>query len=80
MFICLTGPDSGQVLINLNLVSVVIGGHGTNAVYFDNCDDHVMVTESIEEIHERIQSAEKMNGRKNGQTKRKDSDLEVACV
>lgn len=59
MFICLTGPDSGQVLINLNLVSAVIGGHGTNAVYFDNCDDHVIVTESIEEIYERIQSAEK---------------------
>lgn len=59
MFIRLTGPDSGQVLINLNLVSVVIGGQGTNAIFFDNCDDYVMVTESIEEIHERIQSAEK---------------------
>jgi hypothetical protein len=59
MFICLTSPDFERVLININLVAVVIGGHGSNAVYFDGCDDHVMVTESIEEIHEMIQSAEK---------------------
>lgn len=59
MFIWLTSPDSGQVLVNLNLVTTVICGQGSNAVYFVGCDDHVMVTESIEEIHERIQSAEK---------------------
>lgn len=59
MFICLTSPDFERVLININLVAVVIGGHGSSAVYFDGCDDHVMVTESIEEIHEMIQSAEK---------------------
>lgn len=59
MFICLTSPDSGQVLININLVTVVICGQGSNAVYFDGCDDHVMVTESLEDIYERIQSAEK---------------------
>ena len=59
MFIRLTSPDSGQVLININLVTVVICGQGSNAVYFDGCDDHVMVTESLEDIYERIQSAEK---------------------
>lgn len=59
MFIWLTGTDSRQVLVNFNLVTVVICGQGSNAVYFDGCDDHVMVTESIEEIHEMIQSAEK---------------------
>lgn len=59
MFIWLTSPDSGQVLVNFNLVTVVICGQGSNAVYFDGCDDHVMVTESLEEIYERIQSAEK---------------------
>lgn len=59
MFICLTGPDSGQILVNFDLVTAVICGQGSNAVYFDGCDDHLIVTESIEEIHERIQSAEK---------------------
>lgn len=59
MFIWLTGPDSGQVLVNFNLVTAVICGQGSNAVYFDGCDDHVTVTESLEEIYERIQSAEK---------------------
>lgn len=59
MFIWLTGPDSKQVLVNYNLVTVVICGQGGNAVYFDGCDDHVMVTESLDDIYERIQSAEK---------------------
>lgn len=59
MFICLTSPDFERVLINVDLVSVVIGGNGSNAVYFNGCDNHVMVTESIEEINEMIQSAKK---------------------
>lgn len=59
MFICLTSPDFERILINTNLIAVVIGGNGGNAVYFDGCDNHVMVTESIEEIREMIQSAEK---------------------
>lgn len=59
MFIWLTGTNTEQVLVNLNLVTAVICGQGSNAVYFDGCDDHVMVTESLEDIYERIQSAEK---------------------
>lgn len=58
MFIRLTSPDSGQVLVNFNLVTVVIGGQGSNAVHFTG-GDYVVVTESLEDIYERIQSAEK---------------------
>lgn len=58
MFIRLTSPDSGQILVNLNLVTAVACVQGNNTVYFTG-GDYVMVTESIEDIYERIQSAEK---------------------
>lgn len=58
MFIRLTSPDSGQVLVNLNLVTAVVCVQGNNTVYFTG-GDYVVVTESLEDIYERIQSAEK---------------------
>lgn len=58
MFIRLTSPDSRQILVNLNLVTAVACVQGNNTVYFTG-GDYVMVTESIEDIYERIQSAEK---------------------
>ena len=60
MFIWLTNPTIGRVLVNLNLVIAVICVPGKNAVYFTGDEeDYIVVTESIEDIYERIQSAEK---------------------
>lgn len=58
MFIWLTSPTIGQVLVNLNLVTAVTCVQGNHTVYFTG-GDYVVVTESIEDIYERIQSAEK---------------------
>ncbi len=58
MFILLTGTNTEQVLVNLNLVTAIACVQGNNTVYFTG-GDYVMVTESIEDIYERIQSAEK---------------------
>lgn len=58
MFILLTGTNTEQVLVNLNLVTAVACVQGNNTVYFTG-GDYVIVTESIEDIYERIQSAEK---------------------
>lgn len=58
MFILLTSPDSGQVLVNFNLVTAVTCVQGDNTVYFIG-GEYVVVTESLEDIYERIQSAEK---------------------
>lgn len=58
MFILLTGTNTGQVLVNLNLVTAVACVQGNNTVYFTG-GDYVVVTESLEDIYERIQSAEK---------------------
>lgn len=58
MFILLTSPDSGQVLVNFNLVTAVTCVQGNNTVYFTG-GEYVVVTESLEDIYERIQSAEK---------------------
>ena len=57
MFIWLTCPTIGQVLVNLNLVTAVTCVQGKNAVSFGE-DDYIVVTESLEDIYERIQSAE----------------------
>lgn len=60
MFIWLTNPITGQVLVNLNLITAVTCVHGKNTVYFTGGEeDYIVVTESIEDIYERIQSAEK---------------------
>lgn len=58
MFILLTSPDSGQVLVNFNLVTAVTCVQGNNTVYFTG-GEYVVVTESLEDMYERIQSAEK---------------------
>lgn len=62
MFIWLTCPTIGQVLVNLNLVTAVTSVQGKNAVCFGE-DDYIVVTESLEDIYERIQSAEKRCGK-----------------
>lgn len=60
MFIWLTNPITGQVLVNLNLITAVTCVQGENTVYFTGGEeDYIVVTESIEDIYERIQSAEK---------------------
>lgn len=60
MFIWLTNPITGQVLVNPNLVTTVTCIQGMNAVYFTgDKEDYIVVTESLEDIYERIQSAEK---------------------
>ena len=60
MFIWLTSPTIGQVLVNLNLVTAVTCVEGTNTVCFSGGEDEYMVvTESLEDLDERIQSAEK---------------------
>lgn len=60
MFIWLTSPTIGQVLVNLNLVTAVTCVKGRNAACeTDGEEDYIVVTESLEDIYERIQSAEK---------------------
>lgn len=58
MFIWLTDTNTEQVLVNLNLVTAVVCVQGNNTVYVTG-GDYVVVTESLEDIYERIQSAEK---------------------
>lgn len=58
MFIWLTGTNTEQVLVNLNLVTAVVCVQGNNTGYFTG-GDCVVVTESLEDVYERIQSAEK---------------------
>ncbi len=58
MFIWLTGTNAEQVLVNLSLVTAVVCVQGNNTVYFTG-GDYVVVTESLEDIYERVQSAEK---------------------
>lgn len=58
MFIWLTSPTIGKVLVNFNLVTAVTCVQGNNTVYFTG-GEYVVVTESLEDIYERIQSAEK---------------------
>ncbi len=65
MFIWLTCPTIGQVLVNLNLVTAVTCVQGKNTVCFTGGDeDYIVVTESLEDIYERIQSAENDDTRK----------------
>ena len=60
MFIWLTSPTIGQVLVNLNLVTAVTCVKGRNTVCFTGGEeDYIVVTKSLEDIYERIQSAEK---------------------
>lgn len=60
MFIWLTSPTIGQVLVNLNLITAVTCGQGKNTVYFTGGEeDYIVVTESLGDIYERIQCAEK---------------------
>lgn len=58
MFIWLTCSTIGQVLVNLDLVTAVTSVQGKNTVCFGE-EDYIIVTESLEDIYERIQSAEK---------------------
>ena len=58
MFIWLTDTNTEQVLVNLNLVTAVTCVQGNSTVHFTG-GDYVVVTESLEDIYERIQSAEK---------------------
>lgn len=62
MFIWLTSPNSGQVLVNLNLVTAVICVQGNNTVYFTG-GDYVVVTESLEDIYERLADMRSKNDR-----------------
>lgn len=43
MFIWLTDTNTGQVLVNLNLVTAVVRVQGNNTVYFTG-GDYVVVT------------------------------------
>ena len=56
MFIWLTNPTIGQVLVNLNLVTAVTCVQGRNTVCFTGGEeDYIVVTESLEDIlHEMI--------------------------
>lgn len=59
MFIWLTSPTIGQVLVNLNLITAVTCVQGRNTVCFTGGEeDYIVVTESLGDIYERIQSAE----------------------
>lgn len=52
MFIWLTSPTIGQVLVNLNLVTAVTCVQGRNTVCFTGGEeDYIVVTESLEDIN-----------------------------
>ena len=52
MFIWLTNPTIGQVLVNLNLVTAVTCVQGRNTVCFTGGEeDYIVVTESLEDIN-----------------------------
>lgn len=52
MFIWLTSPTIGQVLVNLNLVTAVTCVQGRNTVCFiGGEEDYIVVTESLEDIN-----------------------------
>lgn len=60
MFIWLTNPITGQVLVNPNLITAVTCIQGRSVIYFTGGkEDYIVVTESLKNIYERIQSAEK---------------------
>ena len=60
MFIWLTSPTIGQVLVNLNLVTAVTCGQVRSSLRLAGREeDYIVVTESLGDIYERIQSAEK---------------------
>ena len=60
MFIWLTNPIIGQVLVNAALIMAVTHSEGKTCVCFTGGEeDYIVVTESIEDIYERIASAEK---------------------
>lgn len=58
MFISLTSTTDEQVLVNFDLVTAVTCVQGSNTVYFTG-GDYVEVVESLKDVYERIQSAEK---------------------
>lgn len=52
MFIWLTNPTIGQVLVNFNLVSAVTCVQGRNTVCFTGGEeDYIVVMESLEDIN-----------------------------
>ncbi len=52
MFIWLTNPTIGQVLVNLNLVTAVTCVQGRNTVCFTGGEeDYIVVTEALEDIN-----------------------------
>lgn len=60
MFIWLTMQNIGQVLVNAALITAVTRSEGKTAVCFTGGEnDYIVVTESLEDIYERIASAEK---------------------
>ena len=60
MFIWLTSPNLGEGLLKFTAAAAVIRVQGRNTVCFTGGEeDYIVVTESLEDIYERIQSAEK---------------------
>lgn len=60
MFIWLTNPIIGQVLVNTALITAVTHHEGKTSVCFTGGEeDYIVVTESLEDIYERIASPEK---------------------
>lgn len=61
MFIWLTNPNIGQVLVNSALITAVTHSEGgkTSVCFTGGENDYIIVTESLEDIYERIISAEK---------------------
>ncbi len=52
MFVFLTSPTIGQVLVNPDLITAVTSGHGETIVYFCGSeDDCIKVKESVDEVY-----------------------------
>lgn len=73
MFIWLTNPTIGQVLVNLNLVTTVTCVQGRNTVCFTGGEeDYIVVTESLEDIYESGFSPQK-RGTGNDDTRKAEN-------
>lgn len=60
MFVFLTSPTIGQVLVNPDLVTCVASVRGKTDVYFaGNKNDYIIVKESVDEVYMIFTDAER---------------------
>lgn len=59
MFVFLTSPVIGQVLVNPDLITAVTSVQGKTNVCFNNADDYIVVKESVDEVYMTLCDSER---------------------